>query len=359
MKLTRSYTAKIDANAEKTSIIISMLETLQEVSNFVFEGGPDYWYNFKTMYHDCREKFPTLNSKILQNFLQLYRPIKDRTLPEKPIKPNIVLNQNFNIKYQKDTVFTNYWLRFGRRNYPLRGEGTFARIKDISLIKECRIYKKNGSIYCKMTQVEEVEKPTSTDNPIGIDINVKRTVSSDNKFYSMKKYIHRKLEYRKHKQKCKKHNKYKKEHHLDNFKNDFFHNKANKIIADLVRKGSKVLILEDLTDLRDSSSKKKDTSKGEDVNYQINNCMPFRYLQTILENKCSNLGIKVKYINPAYTSKSCSHCGSQNTQRPTQSRFICEDCNTKLDADLNAARNIRDRYTSPNGPPVNLALPAL
>ena len=38
-----------------------------------------------------------------------------------------------------------------------------------------------------------------------------------------------------------------------------------------------------------------------------------------------------------------------------QSKFLCGDCQYEIHADLNAARNIRMRYTSSNEPPVNLA----
>jgi putative transposase len=76
--------------------------------------------------------------------------------------------------------------------------------------------------------------------------------------------------------------------------------------------------------------------------------------RNFLEYKCLDHRIKVEIIEPQYTSKDCSRCGSSDTQRPSQSSFKCGSCNFNLHADLNAARNIRMRYTSSNGLPVDL-----
>ena len=345
MKLVKSYTAKITGNADKTSNLFFNLSILQQLSEYVFEKGSDYWFDFKTMYHESRTKFPEIKSKILQNFLQLYRPIKGRKLPKRPISPIIILdNQNFNLKFYGNTKYTNYWLRFGRRNYPLRGKRILSRIKDVSGVKECRIFSRNNNLYCKLTYVEEVpEIVADPAKSVGIDFNTKRIATSNNKFYKLNKFIHRKTEYKK--------NKGKK--NINNYTKNFVHSLANQIIKDLIFTGQEVLVLENLKDLRKSSSRKNGTSKGKPLNYLINNCFPYSMLKQILEYKCLELGILVESINPAYTSKECGRCGSTNTQRPTQSRLICQDCNFQIDADLNASRNIRNRYTCSNGLPVN------
>ena len=77
--------------------------------------------------------------------------------------------------------------------------------------------------------------------------------------------------------------------------------------------------------------------------------------RNFLSYKCLDRGIKVELIQPAYTSKTCSRCGSRNTTRPRQVEFICQDCKFQLDADLNGSRNISSWYTGANGLLVNLA----
>ncbi len=348
MKIVKSYTARIDANASKTSNILFILSELEKMSNYVFSLGKESWFDIHTLYHDCRNRFPKLNSKILQYLLKQYLPLKGRKLPKSVVKPNIILdNQNFNLQFNETTKYTNYWLRFGRRNYPLRGKRILSRIKDVSGVKECRIFSRNNNLYCKLTYVEEVpEIVADPAKSVGIDFNTKRVASSNNKIYKMSKWFHKKSEYRK--------NKGKK--NINNYTKNFVHSLANQIIKDLIFSGQEVLVLENLKDLRESTSKKNGTSKGKTVNYMINNCFPYSMLKQILEYKCLELGILVESVNPACTSQTCGRCGSMNTQRPTQSRLVCQDCNFQIDADLNAARNIQNRYIGLNGPPVNPAL---
>ena len=349
MKLIKSYTARIDANASKDSNILFILSKLDEVSEYVFDLGKDKWFNQKEIYHQCRKQFPEIHSKILQQFLKLYSPIGKKKLPKNVIKSVIILdNQTFDLKLDTETKFTNYWLRFGRKNYPLRGKNILSRIKDISCVQECRIYKKSDKIYCKLTYVEEKDDLNiNSENSTGLDINTKQLVSSDNKFYSTKKLFYRKQEHKKNRMKGR---------NLQNYTKDFVHKLTNRIVSDLIRNEQEVLVLEDLKNLRQSASKKNRTSKGKYVNYLINNSLPFKMFRTFLEYKCLDRGIKVVTINPQYTSKECSRCGSRTTSRPTQSKFICGDCNYQIHADLNAARNIRMRYISSNELPVNLAL---
>ena len=64
-------------------------------------------------------------------------------------------------------------------------------------------------------------------------------------------------------------------------------------------------------------------------------------LQSMVEYKADRIGIKVRYINPAYTSQTCSRCGHIDKEnRQTQEKFICTKCGFELNADHNASINI-------------------
>ena len=70
-------------------------------------------------------------------------------------------------------------------------------------------------------------------------------------------------------------------------------------------------------------------------------------LQQYIEYKAEREGIKVRYIDPSYTSQTCYRCGHIDKEnRQTQEKFKCTVCGFELNADHNAAINIArsDKY---------------
>ena len=119
MKLVKSYTAKIDGNKDKIEYLRETLNTIQEMSDYIFSLGKDKWFNQKELYRICREKYPDIKSKVLQNLIRFYMPISGKKLPKKkPIKASICIDQNFDIQLS-DNKLSSIWLRFHRINFPL------------------------------------------------------------------------------------------------------------------------------------------------------------------------------------------------------------------------------------------------
>lgn len=84
---------------------------------------------------------------------------------------------------------------------------------------------------------------------------------------------------------------------------------------------------------------------------------PYKRMQSTIENKCSENGIKVIWVKPNYTSQRCSKCGFINTEynhkfrtdkknwiRGRSPGFVCPDCGfgkrRYVDGDFNAASNL-------------------
>ncbi|HEY9153139.1 MAG TPA: transposase [Anaerolineales bacterium] len=64
-------------------------------------------------------------------------------------------------------------------------------------------------------------------------------------------------------------------------------------------------------------------------------------LKQCLVNKAAEAGRQVVFVNPAYTSKTCSSCGETFPELSLSDRWIeCPLCGLSLDRDVNAARNI-------------------
>lgn len=66
-----------------------------------------------------------------------------------------------------------------------------------------------------------------------------------------------------------------------------------------------------------------------------------------LTYKCEAEGIKLAFVDPAYTSQTCSQCKSRLVMR-VGGKFECRRCGYKDHADYNAAVNVRDKYLSPH-----------
>ena len=73
----------------------------------------------------------------------------------------------------------------------------------------------------------------------------------------------------------------------------------------------------------------------------------FAQFHGFLSYKAQERGMTVVKIDPRHTSQTCSHCGYQaRNNRRSQSLFLCRSCGYQLNADFNAARNIREKYVA-------------
>jgi len=63
-----------------------------------------------------------------------------------------------------------------------------------------------------------------------------------------------------------------------------------------------------------------------------------------LEQKCEENRVSFRRVQPYYTSQKCSICGYINRKNRLGSVFLCQECNHTEDADLNASKNILERF---------------
>lgn len=70
-------------------------------------------------------------------------------------------------------------------------------------------------------------------------------------------------------------------------------------------------------------------------------------IRRAVESKAQLAGLAIAEVNPAYTSKTCSRCGLRGKRK--RHAFTCPHCGFTEHADVNAAYNIRDRFTAFRG----------
>ena len=111
----------------------------------------------------------------------------------------------------------------------------------------------------------------------------------------------------------------------------------SKAIVSTAKGTGRGIALEDLTHIRSRVN-------GSKRQRRVLHRWSFFQLRAFIAYKAALAGIRVIYVNPAYTSQTCSACEHcEQANRRTQSKFLCRSCGFSAHADVNAAVNIRAR----------------
>lgn len=114
---------------------------------------------------------------------------------------------------------------------------------------------------------------------------------------------------------------------------------SREVIKQALKQNAGTIHMESLKDF----GKDKEGYVKEEYKYLLR-YWSYYELQSMIEYKAKLEGIEVKYIDPAYTSQTCSYCGERG-ERKKQEDFVCTNSQCKrrgekINADFNAARNI-------------------
>jgi len=113
----------------------------------------------------------------------------------------------------------------------------------------------------------------------------------------------------------------------------------SKAIVQAAKGTQRGIALEDLKGIRERAG--KTVAKRQ---RRVLHSWAFAQLRAFLAYKAALAGVRVVYVNPAYTSQTCSRCGRcERANRKSQATFLCRSCGFSAHADLNAATNIARR----------------
>ncbi len=213
------------------------------------------------------------------------------------------------------------------------------------------LIQRNGKWYLHV--VVSVPEPvvTQDDTVIGIDLGLNRpAVTSTRQFLGSKRWkeidrrtfrLKRKLQSNGSKS-AKRHLK-KLSQRQSRFHRDCDHILSKQIVASTPTGAT--IVLENLTNIRESSKMGRGKNNKTLSNIRKLHSWTFAQLYGYIAYKGQERGIRVEKIDPRHTSQTCSRCGHQaRNNRRSQSLFLCRMCNYSLNADFNAALNIRDKY---------------
>jgi IS605 OrfB family transposase len=110
----------------------------------------------------------------------------------------------------------------------------------------------------------------------------------------------------------------------------------SKEIVQSAKDTGRGIALEDLDGIRG-----RITARGGEARNRLSG-WSFHQLRGFITYKALDAGIPVVLIDPHNTSRTCSACGHcEKSNRRSQAGFVCKHCGFSVNADWNAARNIR------------------
>ena len=298
-------------------------------------------------YYKVRERFDMpaqLTCNILQHAIE---SVKDANS-----KPEVKNEYSPRYNFPRSASINEEWTELslltidGRVKLDIQVPEGYKKYLDCEVL-ESTLIKKNGDFYFCFVfakQIELEEKEPENRKVLGVDLGINKVaVASDNSFYGTevkKKRKERDKLFAEAQSKGTHESRKRLQEYGSRWKpfNDWKNHNISREIVDSLEQGD-VIVLENLENIRESSS-----SSTEWIHK-----WSFRDLQDKIEYKACLKGIEVEYIDPQNTSKKCSDCGHIGNQNRKKGFFKCEKCGFSLDADLNASRNIAQRYMRNNG----------
>lgn len=363
MKLQQ--TAKIKLNIPVEDILPSLI-LYTKAFNFVCEiGFNKKCFNGVTLhnlsYQETREYLPaqlaiSARMKATEAIKSVLKSkLKNKSCPKSKLCCIRLDVNSYSLFLQKQEV--SILTTSGRKRYPLVVSDYHQHYFKDWKYTSADLVVKNNKVYLHIAFEKEIIEIPSTGKLVGIDRGINNiAVTSLNQFYGggiLKNLVNKQKRLRKQLQSkgtksAKRHLKKlsKKE---KQFRADINHQISRKIINSL--NPGDTIVLEELTGIRNKRIRKPQR-------ILINN-WGFYQLEQFLIYKAKSKSIRVEYIDARYTSQMCSKCSFiAKSNRKTQSGFCCKKCGFKLNADLNASRNICAKairsYKFLNGVEVNL-----
>lgn len=220
------------------------------------------------------------------------------------------------------------------------------------------VYRKGRFLFHLVVSLPDVAVAPS-DETIGVDMGLNRpAVTSDAKFHGERRwkgvdrrYFRLKRALQAKGTRSAKRRLRRLAGKVHRFRRDCDHVLSRRIV-DSVPAGS-VIVIENLNHIRTRTKQ-----RGRESRRRLHS-WTFAQLRGFLEYKAETKGCHVVGVDPRYTSQRCSQCGHvHRSNRKSQSRFKCQACGFELNADLNAARNIKRKHLDGSGKTASAGLPS-
>jgi IS605 OrfB family transposase len=307
----------------------------------------------KLTYRDCKNALPDLVSDLhvqarqkaaesVKSILTLEKKGRKVTRPRSQLCPPRYNLHTFKVYWDQGIISMS--TTHGKMKFPFDLPHYAAYAIEAKTSTADLIYRQGKFFLYVSVKLPDIEF-VSNGKAIGVDLGVTRpAVSSDNHFHGTR---HQKEVFKRIfrlKRALQANGSKSAKRHLrslagreQRFRQDCDHVISASIVRDI--EPGTTIVLENLTNIRNRVK----VYHGE-ASRRLHS-WSFSQLKSFIEYKAEAAGCQVVMIDPRKTSQRCNHCGSiSRNNRRTQSSFICRKCGFHLNADLNASRNIRDKF---------------
>lgn len=359
---TLACNARLLLTAEDFDKVEALLKSVQEAynacSNFIKENGTkiDVKIVHDAVYHWMRERFPLLSSqmiiKVYKEVMAAYRSIRknkhnDAKTPEKT-NLSMRLDKRLYSGLSVDGIRLTGLIPNKRKFVGFEGYGRLWEMFAQYPLSDPLIFIREGEAWISLPFLAP-DKPTSSDAALGIDLGMRRFITTsdgvvfDDKAYKARRRQarHLKAELRKKGTKSAKRHLKKIKHKEKQQSKDFLCRMVNAVIAST---DAGTLVVEELKNIKKKTAKTDNGFVRKKHNSAFSQVALTKFVE-ILTYKAPLAGKQVVTVSPVWTSQTDSRTDKRYGQRQGR-RYICSD-GVILDSDWNAAINIAKRSKHP------------
>ena len=301
-------------------------------------------------YNPMRESHPEIPAqaviKIYKGLLSNYRSNKKKFKCEKK-QLSVSLDKRLYSRLTPTSIdLSGAVARKRRTTVKFKMYGKFQELASQFPMKDPSIFMRDGKIFLGVP-FELPSKPVIEESCLGVDLGIKRFfTTSDGVAIKTTKLnaLKRRIRYNKRVLQSKRKNSHsartklkKLSHRERNINKEYTH----QFVNELLKTDKTVIVLENLTGLKQKTSKTKEGHRKKRHNNMISQ-VPFYMFRDILTYKALLKGKKVATVSPTYTSQTDCLTGKRDGNR--QGTRYYSISGKVYDADWNAAINIVNRY---------------
>ena len=359
--MDRTIKLPLKPTVEQAEILLETMRQFTSSFNIVCTEGwrlkqGNAFTLHKITYRDCKTAYPDLVSDLhcqarqkaseaVKSAIALAKKGRKVNRPSSTLCPPRFNLHTFKVDWSEGVV--NLSTTNGRQKVKFNVPGYVADMLSEGIIKTATadlIYRKGRfvlHVVVKLPDVAFIDNGTA----LGVDLGVCRpAVTSDGRMHGKK--VWREISKRRFrlKRKLQSNGSKSAKRHLrslagreQRFRRDCDHVLSKSILIGVT--AGTTVVVENLTNIRQRVKATRGDAKRRLHSWS------FAQAKSFLEYKAEARGSRIVAVDPRHTSQRDNDCGSiSRNNRRSQSKFVCASCGHRANADLNAAKNIRDRY---------------